>query len=157
MSSGASPATVEWVTPPETVNRHRWLFCSLAFELFYLQNWPTYESHIRFFFWKLVQWKPRTGLILLAFPWISAESQLHHLLNRVLLLSSFQTMLAYEHLTILVEHGWCYGVWRTKKPLLEVIEFYSHGVLGDANPTFTIDSLWKSWELWLSSVLGCPL
>lgn len=49
MSSGASPATVEWVTPLETVNRHRWLFCSLAFEFFYLQNWPTYESHILFF------------------------------------------------------------------------------------------------------------
>ena len=72
--------------------------------------------------------------------------------DRVLLLSSFKTMLAYKHLTILVEHGWCYGVWRTKKPLLEVIEFYSHGVLGDANPTFTIDSLWRSGVSWLSSV-----
>lgn len=34
-----------------------------------------------FFSWKLVQWKARTGLILLAFSWISEDSQLYHLLN----------------------------------------------------------------------------
>lgn len=37
--------------------------------------------------------------------------------------------------------GGCYGVWRTKQPLLEVTEFYFHNVPGDAKPTFTIDSL----------------
>lgn len=45
-------------------------------------------------------------------------------------------MLEYDCLIILAGHSWYYGVWRTKQPLLEVTEFYSHSVFGDANPAF---------------------
>ena len=40
--------------------------------------------------------------------------------------------------------GWCYGVWRTKQPLLKVTEFCFHNIPGDAKPTSTIH--YKSFE-----------
>lgn len=73
---------------------------------------------IFYFSEKLVQWKLRTGLILLAFSWISEQSQLYHLLN-VFCSCVHSRLLARDGLTILVEHGWCYGVWRAE--LLELI------------------------------------
>lgn len=63
------------------VSRHTWLFCSLALELFHSIELTNIWEPPSTFFWKLVQWKPRTELILLAFNWICGESQFYHLVN----------------------------------------------------------------------------
>lgn len=67
----------------------KWLAGQMAILFTWTWTLPFYriDQYIRavfyffFFSWKLVQWEARTGLILLAFSWISEESQLYHLWN----------------------------------------------------------------------------
>lgn len=117
----------------------QWPFCSLYLCSCFIELTNTWKPH-SIFFLEASAVEAQTGLICLAFSWISERESVVSSVECVLLLCSCKTTLACDRLTRV---GWCYRAWRKKQPLPEVTEFYSYNVLGDANPAFTIVSLWN--------------